>query len=453
MKYKILKLKYNENAILNYFAPISYLPWSILLHSGNSNHRLSRFDIMVADPVVKIITKNNYTKIYTGKKVVIKREDPFQILQEQLEIYGMKNINYKESIPFNGGAVGFFGYDLVKRIEKIPSISKKDINLPDMAIGIYQWALIADNINKSLTLVSNINLDIVLKFIYSKRKYVNKPFFIEKPWESNINREEYSKNFKKIKNLIMNGMCYQVCFAQRFHTSYIGNEWLAFYKLLNYNRAPFSAFIRINKLQTIISVSPERFLHLRKNKLETSPIKGTIARIDKSLDKKQIFKLKNSEKDMAENLMIVDLMRNDIGKLAVPGSVYVSNLFSIETFRNVHHMVSTIHGDIPETYTPVNIFRSCFPGGSVTGAPKIQAMKIIENTEKNCRSAWCGSIGYISYCGAMDTNISIRTLITDNKKIYCYVGGGIVYDSDEESEYQETISKASSLIPILNLKK
>ncbi|STQ80523.1 Para-aminobenzoate synthase component 1 [Hafnia alvei] len=237
--------------------------------------------------------------------------------------------------------------------------------------------------------------------------------------------------------------------TQRFSASYQGDEWQAFLRLNEHNKAPFSAFVRLPE-SAILSVSPERFLQLEQKNISTRPIKGTLPRLaDPIADKLQAKKLASSRKDQAENLMIVDLMRNDVGRVAQAGSVRVPELFVVEPFPAVHHLVSTITATLPNNLDATDLLRACFPGGSITGAPKIRAMQIIEELEPQRRNVYCGSIGYMSCCGNMDTSITIRTLLAENGKIYCWAGGGIVADSQVDAEYQETFDKVGKILPIL----
>ncbi|HCU2192219.1 TPA: aminodeoxychorismate synthase component I, partial [Klebsiella variicola] len=265
-------------------------------------------------------------------------------------------------------------------------------------------------------------------------------------WQSNMSRQQYGEKFRQVQAYLHSGDCYQVNLAQRFQARYVGDEWQAFRQLNTANRAPFSAFIRLEE-GAILSLSPERFIQLRQGEIQTRPIKGTLPRLDSPQeDARQAEKLANSPKDRAENLMIVDLMRNDIGRVAVPGSVRVPELFVVEPFPAVHHLVSTITARLPATLHASDLLRAAFPGGSITGAPKVRAMEIIDELEPQRRNAWCGSIGYLSYCGNMDTSITIRTLTAWQGQLYCSAGGGIVADSEEDAEYQETFDKVNRIL-------
>lgn len=442
-------LPYQPDALLRLFAPFSQQPWAMLLHSGFADHQHNRFDIMVADPIATLTTQGEETRIVRAETTLSSTQDPFLLLRQEMSRAGIVAHTHPE-MPFQGGALGLFGYDLGRRVETLPSRAVQDIHLPDMAIGIYDWALIADHQRQTLTLITYGCAEARLAWLsVPPSAPAQGDFQLTTPWQSNMTREEYGIKFQRIQDYLRAGDCYQVNLAQRFSARYRGDEWLAFLALSSANRAPFSAFIRL-PAHSVISVSPERFLQLQNHRIETRPIKGTLPRAaDPQEDARRAAVLAASEKDRAENLMIVDLLRNDIGRVAVPGSVRVPALFAVEPFPAVHHLVSTIEAVLPETCHAADLLRACFPGGSITGAPKIRAMEIIEELEPHRRNAYCGSIGYISACGTMDTSITIRTLITELGHIHCWAGGGIVADSQEQAEYQETFDKLGRILPQL----
>ncbi len=442
-------LPYQPDALLHLFAPFSHQPWAMLLHSGFAEHQHNRFDIMVADPLATLTTQGENTHIERAGFTLHSTQDPFLLLRQELLRSGLEAQAHAD-LPFQGGALGLFGYDLGRRVETLPSLAAQDIHLPDMAIGIYNWALIADHQRQVLTLVTYGDRDARLAWLASPPDTSSQgDFALTTSWQSNMTRDEYGIKFRHIQAYLRAGDCYQVNLAQRFSARYHGDEWQAFLALSRANRAPFSAFIRLSA-QCVISVSPERFLQLQHHRIETRPIKGTLPRAtDPQEDARRAAVLAASEKDRAENLMIVDLLRNDIGRVAVPGSVKVPTLFSVEPFPAVHHLVSTIEARLPETSHATDLLRACFPGGSITGAPKIRAMEIIEELEPHRRNAYCGSIGYISVCGTMDTSITIRTLIAEQGHLHCWAGGGIVADSQEQAEYQETFDKLGRILPQL----
>ena len=441
-------LPYTPTTLLELFAPLAQHPWAMLLHSGFAEHSHNRFDILVAAPKVTLTTRGQITELCHGSEVRQSKEDPFQLLQQQLEQQN-QHPAANTDLPFQGGALGLFGYDLGRRVEKLPQMAQADITLPDMAVGIYDWALIADHHKKTLTLLSYGDTEQRWQWLCSQQSEPQQDFTLTSRWQANMTRQQYGEKFQRIQQYLRSGDCYQINLAQRFSADYQGDEWQAFQQLNASNRAPFSAFLRLPD-NAVLSVSPERFLWLENQQIQTRPIKGTLPRLaDAEQDAQQAQRLANSAKDRAENLMIVDLLRNDIGRVAEPGSVKVPELFVVEPFPAVHHLVSTITALLPERTPATELLRACFPGGSITGAPKVRAMEIIEELEPQRRNAYCGSIGYISACGTMDTNITIRTLITENGRIYCSAGGGIVADSQEQAEYQETFDKVGRILPQL----
>ncbi|MTD39485.1 aminodeoxychorismate synthase component 1 [Erwinia sp. CPCC 100877] len=444
-----LTLPWREDAASHYFAALSDLPWAMLLHSGHAEHPDSRFDILTADPVATLTTRGAETMICRGKEAPqISGDDPLALLRNALEQRGSRP-HQERDLPFQGGALGLFGYDLGRRFEKLPGLAAADIAMPDMAVGIYDWALIVDHHRQRITLISHDDPAARLRWLEAKRYTPGTPFRLTSPWQSNMSRTEYGRKFRQIQAWIRSGDCYQVNLAQRFSADYQGDEWQAFCALNADNRAPFSAFIRTDE-GALLSLSPERFIHLAGGRIQTRPIKGTLPRlVQPDEDALQARRLQNSPKDRAENLMIVDLLRNDIGRVAAPGSVKVPELFVVESFPAVHHLVSTITAELPATQHATDLLRAAFPGGSITGAPKIRAMEIIEALEPQRRNAWCGSIGYLSFCGRMDTSITIRTLTAINGKLYAPAGGGIVADSDEEAEYQETFAKVNRILRLI----
>jgi para-aminobenzoate synthetase component 1 len=253
----------------------------------------------------------------------------------------------------------------------------------------------------------------------------------------------------RIKHYIREGDCYQVNFAQRFSAAAKGDPWHAYQGLRRLNPAPFAAYLSTPYCQVMCS-SPERFLHVRSGLVETKPIKGTLPRGKDPIEDLMLADaLRASVKDRAENLMIVDLLRNDLGRVCAIGSIQVPRLFALESFTRVHHLVSTVRGRLAEGRTPLDLLRACFPGGSITGAPKVRAMEIIEELEPHRRGVYCGAIGYLGFDGAMDTNIAIRTLVHSDGVTRLWAGGGIVADSDPESEYRETYHKAAPLLDLL----
>jgi para-aminobenzoate synthetase component 1 len=458
------------------FAPMARQPWAMWLDSGNSDHIDSRFDILVWQPTVTLTSQGNSTDIcFPQSNDNIKSSDDPLLLLKQLQLQLFKTPNsVHDFLPFLGGALGYFSYDLGRRFEQLPNIAKQDIDLPDMAVGLYDRAVIFDKHSARFYLVcpdderTEIEATLVNSVIRSKAansiktEVDTQSFHLTSSWQSNMDKAGYIEKFNQVQNYLLSGDCYQINLAQRFSARYQGDEFEAYLALKSANKAPFSAFICLGSA-AILSVSPERFLQLSQGKVQSKPIKGTMPRSDNKVqDAKNADILRHSSKDNAENLMIVDLLRNDISKSCQAGSVKVPKLFDIESFPAVHHLVSTVEGTLASDKHATDLLRGAFPGGSITGAPKIRAMEIIEELEPHRRSVYCGSIGYLSNCGTMDTSITIRTLIcqpsklpsnnaiNDEKMIHCWAGGGLVADSTAESEYQETFDKVNCILPVLS---
>ncbi|MGF1723272.1 aminodeoxychorismate synthase component I [Photobacterium nomapromontoriensis] len=451
---------YCKDASLTWFEPFAGQPWAMILRSAASDHPDNRYDILVADPLATLETHGEITRLtFSNGAEEISTDDPFELVENTLNHF-LPSASPIEGIPFIGGALGFFAYDLGRRVETIANQAQHDLATADMAVGIYDWALIADHHTQQLYLVGPKGnqrkqwLETHLERFASQNKMLDAKhptrFSLTSQWQANMNKREYCHKFNQVQEYLLSGDCYQINLAQRFSADYKGSEWQAYRFLERCNGAPFSAFIQTNDC-AVLSVSPERFLQHRFGKIETKPIKGTRPRaLDPQHDHALIDDLRTAEKDRSENLMIVDLLRNDIGRVAKPGSVSVPKLFDVETFPAVHHLVSTVTGELNYGYSSTDLLRACFPGGSITGAPKIRAMQIIEELEPHRRSIYCGSIGYISRCGQMDTNITIRTLVGHQQKMYAWAGGGLVADSLADSEYQETLDKLSQILPILS---
>ncbi|MBS3965136.1 MAG: aminodeoxychorismate synthase component I [Methylomonas sp.] len=433
------------------FAAMAGKPWAVFLDSAFPVSRQGRFDILAHSPDCTLQTVGDVTTIEQAGNIVESREAPFELLKRQLGLPKPGIVG----LPFCGGALGYFGYDLARRIERLPALARDDECIPDMAIGIYRWAVVVDHVLQQSWLVGyglapQTVDDLLADWSASFDSPVQGRFHVEATPQANMSRSDYAQAFARIKHYLKEGDCYQVNLTQRFSSPCAGDPWLAYRALRQVNAAPFSAYLNFPDVQ-VLSSSPERFLKLASGQVETKPIKGTRPRrADAEADAAQKQSLANSEKDRAENVMIVDLLRNDIGKCCRQGSVKAQALFTIETYATVHHLVSTVTGELAAGETAVDLLRSCFPGGSITGAPKIRAMQIIEELEPHRRGVYCGAIGYIGFDGNMDTNIAIRTLVHNRGTIRFWVGGGIVDDSRVDDEYQECFDKAAAMFQVLS---
>ncbi|MBL0443585.1 aminodeoxychorismate synthase component I [Aeromonas veronii] len=435
------------------FARLQHQPWAMLLESAGPLGADNGFDIISADPLATLETRGEVTTLRVGANISKHHEDPLALLAHtQQQLLGELDL-CATHLPFIGGALGLFGYDLGRRFERLPVQTAADIAVPDMAVGIYDWALLRNLATGDWQLVhwgDEAGLANRLAWLEQQQAKPAPAFALLGAWQSNMSRAEYGEKFARIQEYLAAGDCYQINLTQRFSAPYQGDEWQAYCLLATANKAPFSAFIRLPE-SALLSLSPERFLLLDGRHIETKPIKGTRPRHpDPAIDRQVAQELAQADKDRSENLMIVDLLRNDIGRVSRPGSVSVPHLFAVESFPAVHHLVSTIHGELDARWQGVDLLRACFPGGSITGAPKIRAMEIIEELEPQRRNAYCGSIGYLSQHGRMDTSICIRTLIAEAGRLHCWAGGGIIADSDADSEYQETYDKVARILPPLS---
>lgn len=403
---------------------LSDKPYTLFFDSNRPSHRLNRYSFVCWEPVETIEIKNGFIK-HNNKDVGEK--DFFSFLQERLNNFD----TIISDLPFTGGAAGYFGYDLGRQIESIPSIAKDDLNVPDACIGIYTNVLIFDHHEDKAWLIGQTP-----DLHKNQKPYIAEPL----NWNTSKNDGAYIQDIQSIIDDIYAGEVYQVNLSRRFETDLPQNfdAFSHYMNLRQINAAPFSAFMNFGDVK-LSSCSPERFLQVKDGHVETRPIKGTLS------SSQSVENLLNSPKDRAENTMIVDLLRNDLSKVCDYHSVKAPELCSAETFEGLHHLVSTVKGILKKDQKSTDLLRACFPGGSITGAPKIRAMEIIEKLEPTRRGPYCGAIGYIGFDDTMDTNIAIRTLTYANNKAYLQTGGGIVSDSVPEKELQETLDKAQKI--------
>lgn len=424
---------------------------SIFLDSSKEDKLLSKYSFIGLNPYKKFISR--------GRKVTIDNEeyndvDPFEKLDEIIESY---KISINSNIPFVSGAIGYFSYDIGRVLEDLPDESKEDFSIPDSIFIFFDNLIIFDLQNKKTYITSVGQLEESKNSILSIEKCLKNyieglPVNLEKTnneFFSNFDKEEYKKAIASLKEYIRSGDVYIANMTRRIWCNNNEKPYEIYRKLRNTNKAPFSAYMNFKDFQ-IISSSPERFLSIIDGKVQTRPIKGTRPRgKDYEEDERNRNELMASEKDKSELLMIVDLERNDLSKVCKPKSVKVTELFKLEEYETVFHLVATIEGRLRENVSSVKCIRECFPGGSITGAPKIRAMEIIEELEKLKRNIYTGSIGYFDLRGNSDFNIVIRTIIKKGNKAYLGVGGGITWESIEEEEWLETIDKAKALMEVL----
>jgi para-aminobenzoate synthetase component 1 len=451
------ELPYPEDSV-TLFEAIRLEPWPVFLDSGWPANQFGRFDIIAADPFMTFKCWGPETIVSKRNGTFSSLENPLVLLQSELRRYSNKKIPLSfPELPMAGGAIGYFSYDLGRRLEKLPTIALDAESIPEMAIGLYDWVIVVDHHKQRCFLVGQgydpntwerwETLKLHLSQIHHSPPQAT--FRLCSRIKSNLDRQDYHRAFASIQHYIREGDCYQINLAQRFEALAYGDPWTLYRRLRQVNAAPFSAYFAIPE-GVVLSTSPERFLRVNAGTIETRPIKGTRPRNpDLLADHQLALELKNSHKDRAENVMIVDLLRNDLGRVCTPGSIHVPSLCAIESFTTVHHLVSTIRGQLAPRRDSLDLLQACFPGGSVTGAPKVRAMEIIEGLEPHRRGIYCGSLGYIGFEGNMDTNVAIRTLVYNQGCLRFWTGGGIVADSVEEAEYQETLDKAAAILQTL----
>ncbi|MCW8906673.1 MAG: aminodeoxychorismate synthase component I [Sedimenticola sp.] len=432
------------------FDAIASRPWAVFLDSGVPGTRQGRYDILTCDPQLTLVTRGSQTRLREADgRIQDSTGDPLELLQQALR----RHPRLKPGpLPFQGGAIGYFSYDLGRRFERLPELAGDSDRLPEMAVGIYDLALVVDHHNRKSWIVgsgSEARRDRLIRLLDDGRPDVTAPFRVVGEVESNMTRDRYAEAFSRVQRFIRDGDCYQVNLAQRFSVRTEGDPWTAYRRLRQLSPAPFAGYLNLPFCQ-VLSSSPERFLSLRESRVETWPIKGTAPRgSDRASDRENREGLLRSDKDRAENLMIVDLLRNDLGRSCRPGSISVDSLFSVESYATVHHLVSRISGSLAPGQDGLDLLRGCFPGGSITGAPKLRAMEIIEQLEPHRRGVYCGSLGYIGWDGNMDTSIAIRTMLHIDGRMRLWAGGGLVADSRMEDEYQETYHKARAMLQLL----
>ena len=435
--------------------------FTLFLDSANYDPESGRYSYIAVDPFSSIVSKNR--QVYLDNKLYNK--NPFSLLKNYLSEF---KINLISGLPdFQGGAAGYFGYDLCRHLEKISFLQNDDLNFPDLVLGFYDIVIAYDHLKQKTWIISTgfpeknkisqekrakQRLKNIVEKISQKVIKINKnittDFYTEKNIESNFTQEKYIQAVQKCIEYIYAGDIFEVNLSQRFSvelSKYFSPIQL-YQRLRQINPAPFAAYFNFNPEGILLSASPERFLKLSDYHVQTCPIKGTRPR-GKTAQEDQYYadQLAASEKDRAENIMIVDLLRNDLSKVCEDESIIVPVLCTLKSYTTVHHLVSEIRGKLCSHYDAIDLLTACFPGGSITGAPKIRAMQIIAELEPAQRGPYCGSMGYIAFNSNMDTSIIIRTYAIRNNKLVFQAGGAIVADSDPQEEYNETLIKASAL--------
>ena len=471
------------------FERLAQLPHVLFLDSALTESHLGRYSFLTADPFAWVCSKRD--KIYvSGLRGLPAGADPFAMVAELLARFASPALPGLP--PFQGGAAGLLGYDLCHHLERLPRPRCDDFAVPDLALGFYDWVVAFDHEAVRAWIISTGLPEIegrgrrqrgqrrlakVKRWLacgprgtaFPGRRAVQRAGWEAHPtnlalhWPvagldgltSNFKQADYLASVRRAIEYIHAGDCFQVNLAQRLLYPAVLSPTEVFRRLRLCNSAPFAGYFDLGEF-IVASASPERFVRVGyggreiPDEVEARPIKGTRPRgRSPGEDSARVDELRHSAKDRAENVMIVDLLRNDLGRVCRYGSVRVPAVCRVETYRYVHHLVSEVCGRLRPGLGPVDLLRAAFPGGSVTGAPKIRAMEIIAELEPTARGPYCGSLGYIGFDGAMDTNILIRTFTIGKGFIQFPVGGGIVADSVPEKEYEETWHKAEGMLRAL----
>lgn len=418
----------------------SHLPGFVYLDSGNKANG-SELELITALP-----TSTFSAKDYSGD-LVNWMTDIEQALGHTYEGYD----TFGSADLLNGAlVVGTLDYDTparaMARLSAIPS---------QCYAGLHHWVMISHPGSGTTEVLYHAlcppetrrAIDAILN---NEFEAVNEPFLIKQSFSPGISKEDYRHAIESIQDYILAGDCYQVNFAQRFHAVFEGDCWAGYRIAREKLAGGFSGFMRVDSARTILSLSPERFLEISNGQVITQPIKGTAPRhADSTRDNELAQALIHSEKDRAENVMITDLLRNDLGQFCEAGSIEVIELCALYSFGNVHHLISTIKGDLKPNLTPGQVLLATSPGGSISGAPKKRAVEIIEELEPYPRGAYCGSLFVMAGGNWMQSSIAIRTLEAEGNALYCWGGGGITASSEWEAEYQETLDKVGPIMAVL----
>ncbi len=447
---------------LRLFAVFANDRYAALLDSALLTAERGRYAFIAAEPF-RVLTSKDGAIALDGE---CSAGDPFEVLRRELARYPL---HARAGLPpLQGGAVGYFGYELAQHLERVPLARADDMRFPDLALGFHDVIVAFDHRERRAWILSSglpeadpvkrreramERLDAIGARLATAGQLPRPSAPQAAPAiASNFTRAEYEAVVQRVVDYILAGDIFQANLSQRF-TAPLPAGLTAFdlyRRLRGLNPAPFAAFLRHDDV-VVASASPERFIRLREGVVETCPIKGTRPRgATPAEDRVLADELLASEKDRAENVMIVDLLRNDLSRVCLDGSVEVPRLCALESFATVHHLVSTITGELRPGMTAVDLLAASFPGGSITGAPKIRAMEIIAELEPTRRGPYCGSIGYLGFDGSMDTSIVIRTYAVKDGVVTFQAGGGIVADSDPAAEYEETLDKARALIAALS---
>ena len=437
-------------------------PYSFLLESVEGGENIGRYSFIGTDP---------YKVVKTGAKEELGEIDPLTPVQEEMDQYMLVPI---EGLPgFHGGAVGYLAYDTIRYFEpRVPEMPADPVGVPESVFMFCDTLLLFDHVRHDIKVVSHVRLNGDIEQAYAKATAkidemvvrLSRPLelppelqsndaqkFVSSEIESNQTRDRYTKMIERCIDYIYAGDMIQITYSQRFSRRTEAHPFQIYRALRSINPSPYMYYLNLDDFQ-IVGAAIETVVTVHAGRAATHPIAGTRPRgVTPGEDEANELELKSSEKQRAEHIMLVDLGRNDIGRVSQPGTVSVTQLMDVEKFSHVMHLVSHVEGDLRPDMTAYDALRSCFPAGTVSGAPKIRAMEIIAELEGEKRGPYGGAVGYFSYSGDMDTALVLRTGVYKDGVIYVQAGGGIVADSTGEDEYQETRHKAGALMRAIDL--
>lgn len=430
------------------FAGLAETSWSQWLDSSIQTPGQGRYSILVTEPRRRIWQHRGQVWVAEGKgEAQAASVSLWEVLREALEALAVDAEHPCPDLPFAGGVLGYLGYDFALS-EWGLEIPEETI-WPEAAFGVYDSALIVDHLLQRAWVLApaaqmpGVRIQWESRLSAAEEAASIPDFRVQGPVQAQWSAAQYRAAFQRVEAYIQAGDCYQINLAQPFTAAYSGSSWYLYQHLRAMNPAAFSAYLHF-PWGSVLSFSPERLLQVEHGHMQVRPIKGTRPRATDALQDAQFAaELLDSAKDRAENVMIVDLLRNDLGKVAEIGSVRVSQLCGLESNAQVHHLVSVVEAQLRMSLDPLQALAACFPGGSITGAPKRRAMEIIAELEPATRGLYCGSIGYIDRTGKMDMNIAIRTITMSQGELCFWAGGGIVADSRVDAEYQESLDKVA----------
>lgn len=466
------KILIDTETPISIFQKMKSNKFSYLLESAERDGKLARYSFIGINPFLVFQSKGFKIEIIKEDKKIVLHENPLLYLRKLFDNFKIIPI---EGLPrFFGGGVGYFGYDMVRFIEKLPEKKIIDSEMPDCILIFTRTTLVIDHLTHQLWIIINNPLDGLSKEVaYNEAveqieriiAQIKKPLPLEELkkkgrknnrgdnniLKSNITREEFIEKVKRAKEYILAGDIFQVVLSQRFTKKIELHPFEIYRSLRSLNPSPYMYYLNFGEIQ-VVGASPEPLVRLTDELVESKPIAGTRPRGKTEIEDIELEKeMLEDEKERAEHTMLVDLARNDLGRVCCPGTVKVSTFMKVEKFSHVMHLVSEVEGKIQPEKDAFDVLEACFPAGTVSGAPKVRAMEIIDELETNGRGAYAGSIGYIGFNHNMDTCITIRTIIFKGNQAYIQAGAGIVADSIPGMEYKETLNKSMALLKAIDL--